>query len=156
MRNELAAAMEPQQVRALRLIGLALSAGAVLFAVVASAIGLMGTSAGAADGPPDASLVQLLSMVHAFLFVTMLTMATFVPQQLARNLVPQQAQMPYVLRWALVEGAALFGSVIVLIAGTNGVLPDEPIYYANLLSTVAMVTFVFTDLGRLSDIKKGG
>lgn len=156
MRNDLVAAMEPQQLRALRLIGFALCSGAVLFAVVATGIGLMGAGAEPTDVEPDTTLVQMLSMVHMFMIVTMLAMATIVPSKLAANLAPEQAQMPYILRWALVEGAALFGCVVVLIAGTNGVLPAEPVYYANLLSVVAMVSFVFTDLGRLKDIEKGG
>jgi len=156
MRNDLVATMEPDKLKALRLIGFALAGGAAMFAVVATALPFLSGGAPPTDEVPDAGLIQLLSMVHAFLFMSGLIMATVVPSAIAKNVTPQNAQAPYVLRWAMVEGAALFGSVIVLLAGLKGVLPAQPEYYANLLSTVAMVSFVLTDTGRLADAAKGG
>jgi hypothetical protein len=156
MRNDLVTSMEPEQLKALRLIGWALAGGAVMFAVVASALPFLSGGGPPPEQPVDAGMVRLLSMAHAFVFMFGLVMATGVPSVIAKNVVPENAQAPYILRWAMVEGAALFGSVIVLIAGMEGVLPGQPVYYANLLSTVAMVSFVLTDTGNLAARAKGG
>jgi hypothetical protein len=149
MKNDLGVQIEPAQLKTLRTIGMALASGAVLFATIATALPFITGGAPPSDGPPDAGIVQILSMVHGFLFMSAIVMAAALPSILAAKVTPQQAHAPYILRWALVEGPALFGSVIVLLAGLGGVLPGENMYYLNLVSTVAMVTFVFTDLGRL-------
>lgn len=156
MRNDLATSMQPEQLKALRLIGWALAGGALMFATVATALPFIGAGGSPTGVEPDASTVQLLSIVHGALFLGGLTMAIVVPSQLAKKVPEGQEQAPFILRWAMVEGSALFGSVIVLLAGLEGVLPDQPVYYANLLSTVAMVTFVLTDTGKLADAAKGG
>ncbi|QDU86582.1 hypothetical protein Pla163_37330 [Planctomycetes bacterium Pla163] len=150
MKNDLGVQIEPAQLKTLRTIGLALASGAVLFATIATALPFISGGAPApSDVEPDTGVVQVLSMVHGFLFMTTIVMAAAMPSILAAKVTPQQAHAPYILRWALVEGPALFGSVIVLLAGLGGVLPGESMYYLNLVSTVAMVTFVLTDLGRL-------
>lgn len=156
MKNDSEGRIAPAQLRALRIIGFALAGGAATFATIATALPFITGGAAPTDGPPDAGLVQILSMVHGFLFMTTIVMAAAAPSVMAAKVTAEQAHAPYILRWALVEGPALFGSVVVLLAGLNGLLPGENLYYLNLLSTVAMVTFVLTDLGRLKDMEKGG
>ena len=93
-------------------------------------------------------------MVHGFAFVSALTMASVVPSLLATRAPEQQRPSLFLIRWAILEGAALFGTVVVLLAGLDGIVPDQPLYYANLTSTLALLLFVVIDTGRLSDAVK--
>ena len=163
MRDDLFGSIEPQDLRGLRIIGFAFVSGVFLFATIATALPFLGsgpspfelaTEARPLDIPveePDLGLVQILSMVHAFLFVIVFAMASVVPSMLAGRTPDKQKVGLFILRWAMLEGAALFGTVVVLLAGMDGVVPDQPIYYANLSSALVLLVFVVMDTWRLGD-----
>lgn len=138
--------------RQLQIIGFALVAGAVCFAVIAAALPFLNGSEpiveGGAPAAAAASIIGMLSLVHAALFASLLPAALILPQRVAgRNQAGLQQSM--IVRWAMLEGAALFGSVVVLLGGLEGRLPAEPIFYANLASTAAFVMLVVTDVLRM-------
>jgi uncharacterized membrane protein len=130
-----------RQLAQLPLIGWALVLGATIFAGVAVALPFLGS----ADAEPaqDAGVVPVLSLVHGFVLVNALVLATVLPRKLRER--PGGAASAQIVRWALVEGAALLGCVVVLIAGTGGVLPGQPVYYANLVSLGALWLVVARD-----------
>ena len=66
-----------------------------------------------------------------------------------------RAATAQILRWALFEGAALFGCVVVLMAGLSGVVPDQPVYYANLAGVLVFLVVVWRDLGRMAAATRG-
>lgn len=137
--------------RSIQIIGLALLGGAVSFALVATALPFL---AGAApSGEPHgqdhaSSVVDLLSMVHAALFLALLPTALMLPRRLAAK-GGTGIEQSLVMRWAMLEGPALFGSVVVLLAGIEGRLPGEPILYLNLGSTAVFALVALGDLLRL-------
>ena len=52
-----------------------------------------------------------------------------------------QIRSAEIVRMAMYEGVAMLGLVTCLIAITNGVLYDHPIYWLNLVTSLAMVGF---------------
>lgn len=135
----------------LPIIGAALGFGATSFAVLA--VILPRVLAADGDSEPragDAELIQLLSLVHIPLLIGNLAGAVILPGRLAsrarENGHDDNPLLPSLFRWALLEGASLFGIVIVLLAGLHGILPAQPLYYANLISLVIFLAFLVSDL----------
>lgn len=129
----------------LRLIALALLFGASSFAAIAGLLPLLGV-----EGPPTApdedpgSTLRTLSLVHAGVFATCFVTATVLRTRFS-GAAERNAAL-WLVRWALLEGAALFGIVIVLLAGTLGAVPAEPLWYLNYASFVAFALSVVVDL----------
>jgi len=139
-----------RQQRQLPLIGWALALGATIFAAIA--VGLPYFSEPVAETPPpDTNLLTILTAVHAVVFVNALALSKVLPAKLrarpGAGVTGQNAAQ--IVRWALLEGAALFGIVIVLLAGVQGVLPDATIHYANLVSLAWFWFVVWSDTRRL-------
>jgi hypothetical protein len=146
---------------ALPRIGLALVAGAVTFAAVATALPFLtgdpsAEPSPAAAGGAEPSTVLVLSAVHGFLFLTNFALAQFLPARMRERggSSPESQVSSRIVRWALLEGAALFGTVIVLMAGLEGIVPREPLYYLNLVSTAIFALLVVLDLGQLEDERR--
>ena len=128
--------------RALRVLQLALAGGAVMFWVV------IGVMAGSAPAPVEADGVKeivLLSAVHAFLAPTQWFVGTVLHRRtLASGAGPPLARLraATILRLALFEGTALFGAVVVLLAVQKGALGQVPWVWANAASTLMLVGLV--------------
>lgn len=139
-----------QAAHALPIIGGALGFGAVSFAILAVVLPRSiggGLAEGEAPDPDQVEFIRTLSMVHGAVLLGALATAFALPAALGKrdggegN--PVQGSL---LRWAPLEGASLFGTVIVLLAGLNDVVPAHPVYYANLLSLVVFGAVLLSDL----------
>lgn len=124
----------------LRVLHVALMLGVLLFLGVVLALHLLSVRQDAAD----AAIPDALSVVHAALFLA----ATAVGLALTRrrpapapDAAGRAANALAVVRRAhiaglvLLEGAALFGLVVCLLAVLQGAMQDQPLYWLNLLST---------------------
>ncbi len=130
-----------------RLIGIALMVGAISFAAVAVGMAFLSPPEEAA-AESDASLIKMLSLVHGAYFPIAAFMSSLALKK-ALTSPPERFVATLIVRWALVEGAAMFGSVIVLLAGMFGVLPGSPIYYLNLAPTAILAAVILSDLAHL-------
>lgn len=109
---------------------------------------------GEARVPSDADFhqIDLLSIIHIFVFVGSIVASGFLQSHLMRpaqeNLLRstsgdrismweqwlQGYKNAHIVSMAAREGAALFGLVVVLLASMNGTLAAKPLYWANLIS----------------------
>lgn len=142
-----------QAAHALPIIGGALGFGAVSFAILAVVLPRSlgnGLAEGEAPDPEQVEFVRLLSMVHGAVLLGTLAVAFTLPTALTKRAAdaggPDTRVQGSLLRWAPLEGASLFGTVIVLLAGLNGVVPAHPVYYANLISLVVFGAVLLSDL----------
>ena len=126
-----------------KIMGLALLFGATIFTAVALAIPWIAPVEGG-DGS-GVELVELLSLVNLVLFLSLLPGAFYLPARLAVAS-PNPLATRRILRWALLEGAALFGGVVLLLAGLKGVLPNEGVYYLNVVPYLAFAFLLIGDL----------
>lgn len=133
----------PVNAPALKIMGLALFVGATAFTAVALAIPfLVPSESGEAA---DVELIEIMSLVNLVLFISLLPGAFFLPARLAAASANPFATRR-ILRWALLEGAALFGAVVLLLAGLMGVLPSQGIYYLNVVPYLAFAFLILGDL----------
>lgn len=95
-------------------------------------------------------IVLVMSFTNLVLFLSLLPGAFFLPARIAVTS-PNPHATRRILRWALLEGAALFGGVVLLLAGINGVVPANPLYYLNLVPYAAFVYFLVGDLVNTPD-----
>lgn len=147
--EELAAALDPAELRALMLLQLALPAGALLFLGVVLGMPL---STGAVEADPDRLQPPLVfSAVHALLTLGVWAAAAVVPaaqlRQAGRTLrerAPTDARTlaaawmaPFraarIVTLGLLEGTALFGVGLLFLARTAGSLEARPELWAHLL-----------------------
>ncbi len=135
-----------QQLRQLPLIGWALALGATIFAAIAVGLPYFSPPAEGAV-PGDGSALMVLGAVHVLMFVNALVLAKLLPPKLRAR--PNGAFIAQVVRWAVLEGAALLGVVVVLMAGLQGVVPDKPVHYAHLASLLWFWIAVWEDTRRL-------
>lgn len=126
-----------------KIMGLALLLGATMFTVVALAMPWIAPPDGTDDSGVE--IVELLSLVNLVMFLTLLPGAFYLPARLAA-LSPNPIAMRRIMRWALLEGAALFGGVVLLLAGLNGVLPGQAVYYLNVVPYLAFAFLLIGDL----------
>jgi len=126
-----------------KVMGLALLFGATAFTVVALAMPWIAPHDG--TEPPDVELIELMSLVNLVLFVSLLPGAFYLPARLAAFSATPVATRR-ILRWALLEGAALFGAVVLLLAALLGVLPGQPVYYLNVVPYLAFAFLLIGDL----------
>jgi hypothetical protein len=140
--------MSQSNASSLRIMGAALLAGASLFLVVALVLPSV-LDLGAESSPENRDqMLLVLSGAHALLAVSTTAMAFLLPPRLAAAQPDSgDAQLQsYLIKWALLEGAAMFGIVIVLLAGMQGALPGEPVWYANLASYGLLAAVLISDL----------
>ena len=151
--NQFPSNTPPQAAHALPIIGGALGFGAASFAALAVVLPRSigdGLGAGEATEPDQVEFVRMLSMVHGAVLLGALVVAFTVPSAYARRTVDADSDAALfrsrLLRWAPLEGASLFGTMIVLLAGLDGVVQAHPVYYANLLSFVVLGAVLLSDL----------
>lgn len=118
------------------------------------------------DQPPKRELLDLLSLVHAGLLLTLVPLGLLVLPKILLGRAVRGASGAHfalrvatavegacILRMALVEGPALFGTVVVLLAVLQGALQEQPLYWANTASTAVLLVasvLAFPTRGRLS------
>ena len=132
----------------LRLIGLALLLGATTFAAVAVALPFLGASTPVdpSDAAHESSLgtLRLLSLANLGLGLSATVVALLMGARAARQ--PERAAVFQIVRWASLEGAALFGIVIVLLGGTFGHLPGATLFYLNLTPLAVFAAVLVADV----------
>ena len=142
-------------VRGLQVLSAALLAGAVIFGLVVVGMHLGGVFPAPAGGPGAAerSLIWLLSLVHAGVFVLSWIVSSVLPTVMLHGVLRQAPSSPeagvrrligslrgaHMVRCAFREGPALFGLVICLVASIHGVLAELPRYWLNAASAVVFV-----------------
>jgi len=148
------------------IIGMALGLGVVMFSLVAVGLPLLsdfgttpldpaGTGAAPAEeeAASDLPMLTLLSIVHLVVAVGAWSVSLLISSRMVetarRDQDADRLRAAYILKWALCEGAAMFGIVIVLIGGLDGTLPAQSHYYANLVTTGAFLGLLGKDLGTL-------
>ncbi|MBM4117619.1 hypothetical protein FJ251_07705 [bacterium] len=137
----------PGELRALQIVQVALMGGVLLFGLVVVLIAMRPPAAGAA--PIAQRVLVLLSAVHAVIALIVWSLAPLLQGLLVARLGAQLGTAggvgalrgALIVRLALLEGPALFGLVICLIAATGGALRATPLYWLNALSAVAFVGY---------------
>ncbi len=139
-------ASEAECIRTLRIILIALCMGQALFLAVALFIGQSSGDAG--EGFSMEKHQLFLILLGALTLITLSSRQVLSPilrkNMNEENLVTTY-QMYAIVRAALLEGPGLFGGVVLLITGLNGLFPQEP------LSWVCMLPFVFSVMGAAQD-----
>ena len=130
------------------MIALAMLAGSTLFVVIALALPLIGADSpsvagDAPSGGPTTSPVPQLSVVNAILTATTFAVASIVRLRCTSS---GPGLRLWIVRWALLESAALFGGILVLLAGLEGTVPQDPLYYLNLGGYALLVVSLLLDL----------
>jgi small-conductance mechanosensitive channel len=106
-------------------------------------------------GPEPEHYVMMLTMLHFAVLAVAYLAATFVYRSmLARAYSPEQRlvspeavlssmRLAGIVRLAIMEWAAFFGLVVLVVATQQWVLQHSPEYWVNLISTIVMFGFVF-------------
>ena len=146
--DDFRAALTPGEIRILQLIcaALALSTVMMLFVFII----VIQVNEGPDPVAADLSFIQIMTLVALLLTVSLLPLSGVVANRILRGGGPPataheavgRIRTALILRAALLEGAALFGLVVFLLAGLRGVLQQEPIYWANLFPWILFVGFV--------------
>ncbi|GIV61884.1 MAG: hypothetical protein KatS3mg044_0750 [Rhodothermaceae bacterium] len=140
--------LTPANVRTLQVIESALAAGVTLFAVVIFFLYL--TRSAVPGDAADVQLIRMLTYGHLLVAVGVYTVVGRVyAMMLGGTGAPATAEEAWnrlrtagIVRLALLEGVALFGLVVCLLAVIAGVMARHPGYWINLISAVGMVGFV--------------
>ncbi|MBC8044307.1 MAG: hypothetical protein IAF08_12790 [Rhizobacter sp.] len=135
----------PERVRQLQIIQAAMGLGVVIFAIVVFSMGSV--LVGAPD-EPDTEVIDILTVAHLATAISGYAAAAFLfNAQLSRwNGAPETFfdvfQTATIVRLALMEGAALFGLVVYLLAGQAGIENTSRTYFVNAASVVIFIGFV--------------
>lgn len=137
------------ELRALQVVQTALMGGVIIFGLVVVLLAMRPPAAGAAAIPQR--VLVLLSAVHAVIALGIWALAPIVQGLLLARLRAQAGpnaaliagalRSALILRLALLEGPALFGLVICLLAATSGALRATPLYWLNALSALAFLAY---------------
>jgi len=165
--SEFKSALTPGAVRSGIIVQLTLAIGVIffLFAVILINQNTVG------DKPVDRDTIEILITIHAVLFVTAvyaghwLFNRRFSPENLekayVRNFVDKRgrtlASTPpeklvllirtgYIMRAALLEGAAFFGLMTLLVAAQSGLLTTQPLLWLNAGSALYEMAFILFNL----------
>lgn len=164
--TEFEAALEEHaaDVRGLQILHLAFVGGVILLGMLTAFLSLSGPQ-GAVDRDPDATLYLILSGAHAAVAVLGgLVMGRVLPSAMLRMTARQIGSRSgdaaassddsspashllaglrgaMILRLAALEGPALFGLVICLLAGLEGDLGAYPLIWLNAISAVFLILF---------------
>ena len=147
--DSFAAQLRNEEVLTLQIIYASLAGGIVLFTAVVLFLSLTAAQGGPATDP---ALVRILTGVELAITVPLIYVSSLVfrtrLESAARDDRVPNASLPAVLRSALIlrvailEGGAMFGLVVCLIAVTSGVMQTNPAYWINLIGVLAMLTVV--------------
>jgi len=137
------------ELRAMQVVQVALMAGVLFFGLVVAVLAIRPQTVGAAPPTPAATL-SLLSLVHGAMALGAWAVAFLLHGALLRRAVADEAagtgadalaalRKAMLVRLALLEGPALFGLVVCLLAALGGALRATPIYWLNALSALAFL-----------------
>lgn len=147
--HQFAAQLTPQIVRTFQIIHAALMTGATMLLFVVALLHSQASSGSSAD----ASLLDLLSIVNAVFTVTAFGASRIVFEKMFNvGTALNNATDPYLaaiamirsavlVRSVILEGAAMFGLVVCMIAATGGFTHTDPIYLLNTASYVLFIAF---------------
>jgi len=150
--EEFRTVLTPQTVRQIQILQLALTAAPVVFFGGAIALSLMQVS----GKPVGTDTVPVLSALNGFLALLsyagayLLPAAHFSPKRVRAFVFaaegPSQADRSLILirnaaiiRLAILEGSALFGVAVCLVAVTSGALESSPEYWLNALPVLVLL-----------------
>jgi hypothetical protein len=132
-------------VRALAIVQLALAAGLVSFWGVVLFLSQAPANAERVADEGALQMIVTMSVAHAVMAPSMWTAGTFLFERtLARGANIGALRAATILRLALFEGAALFGTVICHLAIMLGVAREHPLVFLNAASTFVMLGLVIT------------
>ena len=168
--------LQPQRIRVLQIIYIALAAGVfIFFLIVLGAYYVTSRETGEIK-EADVYLIRTFSIVHVCVTIMLYSsgfifLQPVVNKRKSRNntsLFPGKTQeIPpekiccefiatrAIIRVAALEGASLFGLIVCLLGSMNGTLRQHPIYWLNLFSFVILILYVlvtFPTRQRLEDI----
>lgn len=155
-------ALDRGQLRQMGLVHTLLGVGPTIFLAVIVVLHLLGREP---DGS-DPGILPILGMVHGAMLVTLIPLSLLLPALVLRRLgaaarTPSGADVApaafvnvwlrslsavLIVRMALLEGPALFGNVVLLMAVLGGHVDAQPLYWLNagttgLLLLVTVATF---------------
>ena len=136
------------------ILQLAMTMGAVMFPTVLVVVGSM---SGNTELPADADFINILSIVTAAITFANLSLFMILPKvrnkkenldNIFSNDEPVNAFLSHfrsmrILQLAILEAAALLGGVCCFLALSEGVLPEQSVYWANL---IPCFIFLFTSI----------
>lgn len=146
MGDERAGDVRDEDVRALAILQFALGAGLVTFWGVVLFVSQVLPPGERHDGGEGAAqILMTLSVAHAVMAPTSWTAGMFLFERMfARGADMGVLRGATILRLALFEGAALFGTVICLQAVMFGLAASQPLVFLNAASTFVMLALVVT------------
>lgn len=143
--------VDDADLRSLAILQAALGAGPLFVWLVVLGLWQMPPSSdGAAAGPDQVRLITLLSAVHVMVALSSYAAGALLFSRVLHQRAPRdplgRLRAATALRLALLEGPALFGAVICLLAVQPGVAEQVPLVWLNATSTfvllfVVVVTF---------------
>lgn len=170
--REFEAALTPMDVRGLQILHFAFAMGPVLFLGVVAGLhfsGSLGANAagGGADILPILALALAAVCLGCYAVAAIATAASFSDQRLAvepREGEDIQARAAgecvsrirgaLLLRAALVEGPALFGIVIILLASIFGELERQPLYWLAALPAAILLLYIAANFPTADRLKR--
>ena len=153
--------------RNMRIITLALAGGVLLFACIVVFLSMttadpnaLGTGFTPDPAPETNSMLPMLSWVHLFAFVAAVFFAVVVGGMIESKQFdtfkskmdsPESAaysaiQAGHIVKLAVLEGAALLGVVVCLLAAVSGQLREQPFYWINLTSAGLFILYALATL----------
>ena len=167
---ELDAALSDQDVTQTRVITLALMGGVVAMTVVAVVFAAR-QDALDSPAPRDSTVTDILSFVHLAVFAGCLVARRFVSRAILTARLPtrhvpvaatatpaqraiQRVKGAHVTGLALLEGPAIFGLTVIIVAAAGNHLAAQPLYALNAFSTVVFLVLTalhFPNRQRLLD-----
>lgn len=140
-----------QTANTLRIIQLAMAGGIVMMAAVS---GFIASSSVRVPGPQELGTIRLLSIVDLVFAAGAVAAAPLVYRS-ARGASPTlgSLQSARIARAALGEGAALLGATVCFLAGSNGALRAEPLYWLNAVPAVVFVAWAVKTLPTEDDLR---
>lgn len=164
--SQLESAMTPDYLRALAVIHMAVSAGPVIFAV--AVVFVMSNIREITPVPQDIVLLNVLSLANLLIMASAWFVGTFIFQKLcsnwkteenveiAQNMRIERAlgsmRNGLIVRLAMIEASAIFGTAVCLIGVMKGVLPKESIYWFNLAPLAVLFGYSITNFPSKSKI----
>jgi len=144
-------ALTPLNIRTMQLIYGALGFGVFAFFMVV--VFMMSKTPVEQGVSEDVSFLNMLSLAHLAV-----ALACFIASKIVYELVIKTSQRlsttltgdqcfgiirsASIIRLALMEGAAFFGLVVILMGATEGQLGKFPVYWFNIFSSVAIIAFI--------------
>ena len=133
----------------MQVVQAALMAGVLVFGLVVMLLAIRPQTMGT---PTPARMLTLFSLVHGAMAVGTWSLAPLLQTALLARARPESGagvgtaalaaiRSAGLLRLALLEGTALFGLVVCLLAALGGALREQPLYWLNALSALAFLAY---------------